>query len=177
LKAAAIHVAVSISSGMCLEVPNVSTGTCGTACRCNICERRSGGKSVLKTRPNRTGSIHASDGQQNLPLGHLTQVPASIVSPGKASNSAGSWQAFVAGGAQADDARILQERMKQEAEFRESLIQERSPVKAQNQLPSLLEGLGLADYEIQYRPRGGTGATSKGKKAKGEQTPAFNLLD
>jgi hypothetical protein len=67
--------------------------------------------------------------------------------------------------------------MKQEAEFRDSLIQERSPVEAQNQLQSLLEGLGLADYEIHSKPRGGTGVTSKGKRAKGEQTPAFNLLD
>jgi hypothetical protein len=162
---------------MHLEVTNTYTGTCGSACRCNICERRSGGKSVLKARTNQTGSLPAPGGQQNLLLEHSAQVPSSTVSPGKHDNSTKAWQAFVNGGAQADDARILKERREQEAKFRGSQAQSTGPVEANSQPPSLLQELGLDDYQMQPKPQIETKVASKGGKGKGEQTPAFNLLD
>ena len=80
-------------------------------------------------------------------------------------------------GAQADDARILEERREQEAKFLESLAQSTGPVEAKSQPLNLLQELGLDDCQTQPDPPIETKAAPKGRKGKGKPIPAFNLLD
>ncbi|KAF2134773.1 P-loop containing nucleoside triphosphate hydrolase protein [Dothidotthia symphoricarpi CBS 119687] len=96
---------------------------CCDPCRCQICDRRTNGmKPVLKPTPNRPKGPST---KHNLSFDNTYQTPsnpvASSMSHAGSGNRAREWQAYTNGGAQADDARALQMRKEQEAEFQKTI--------------------------------------------------------
>ncbi|KAF9701449.1 hypothetical protein EKO04_000892 [Ascochyta lentis] len=93
--------------------------TCCEPCKCQKCDRRTGGrKSMLKTATNGvTSSRQSRSASHGLLLDFDLQTPAD---PPPQSGSPEKWQAYVNGGAQADDARMLQKRREEEAAFQEA---------------------------------------------------------
>jgi helicase required for RNAi-mediated heterochromatin assembly 1 len=90
---------------------------CSDPCKCQTCDRRAGGhRSMLKPITNGASSTRAqASTSHNLLLDTSFQAPANPPPP---SGSPGKWHAYVNGGAQADDARLLQKH--REAAFDET---------------------------------------------------------
>ncbi|KAH6644260.1 P-loop containing nucleoside triphosphate hydrolase protein [Boeremia exigua] len=92
---------------------------CSKPCKCQTCDRRAGGQpSMLKSAPN--GGIRSRPSRsasRNLLLDSTFQTPANPPPP---SGSSDRWRAYVNGGAEVDDARLLQRRREEEASFEAS---------------------------------------------------------
>lgn len=115
---------------------------CCDPCKCQVCDRRNNGtKSMLKPVPNGTTSFRPSSSQmRTLMLDTSFQGPSnpgrSAVSQNRPDNTTGQWEAYASGGAQADDAKVLQKRREQEAQFLESLRNATPPARSPSEISS-----------------------------------------
>ncbi|KAJ8106147.1 hypothetical protein OPT61_g9734 [Boeremia exigua] len=86
---------------------------CSDPCKCQTCDRRADGQpSMLKSAPTRSRVPPSTS--RNLLLDSGFQTPAN---PPSSSGSPDKWHTYVNGGAEVDDARMLQKRKEEDATF------------------------------------------------------------
>lgn len=171
---------------------NSTTEECSRPCRCQACDRRTGGqRSMLKIGAHQSRQQPSTPPRLLLDIGF--QAPAN---PPPAAGLSEKWEAYVNGGAKADDARLLQKRRDQNTGFEEARCNgavqsatptsaggvtsdtgkliDTSPKKPRASLSpstSLLVDLGLSDHT--YQSHASTAESGKTKAARCK----INLLD
>jgi helicase required for RNAi-mediated heterochromatin assembly 1 len=94
-----------------MKYTNSTTATCCDTCRCRICDQRANGqRPLLKSGPSR----QRPSPPRNLLIDSSFQTPAN---PPPTFSSPEKWDAYVDGGAKADDARMLAKRKEEDAAY------------------------------------------------------------
>lgn len=111
---------------------------CSDPCRCIVCERHNNGeKGLLKARPATGAPVWKATPQNEL-YNYTSRPQAAPFTPPVQSSSGSAqaldeWEKYKNGGAKEDDARIMQQKQKEDAEFRaimESGVDARGPAFA-----------------------------------------------